>query len=158
MALNKCYMTLGYLKLYFILLSRLFDVWGGHYALALQVMAFGSTPLKTYLPDGDIDLTVITSQNDVAYLVSSVCSILEEQICDSSPIKNVQVVDARVVLKSNFCYIWFKNLTGLKNWVRSAHASFTVGFPVRAILDRCTYLLFIHLSLLPSPSKFRPCI
>lgn len=70
-------------------------------------MALGSTPLKTYLPDGDIDLTVITSRPDVEYLASSVCSILEEQIYDGSLIKDVQFVDARVVLKSNFCYIWF---------------------------------------------------
>ncbi|XP_071934397.1 uncharacterized protein [Coffea arabica] len=81
-------------------------------------MAFGSTPLKTYLPDGDIDLTVITSQNDVAYLVSSVCSILEEQICDSSPIKNVQVVDARVkIVKCWVQHMWvdisFNQVAGL---------------------------------------------
>lgn len=31
--------------------------------VSLQVFSFGSVPLKTYLPDGDIDLTVITKQN-----------------------------------------------------------------------------------------------
>ncbi|KAJ4905127.1 PAP/OAS1 substrate-binding domain superfamily [Raphanus sativus] len=29
----------------------------------IEVFSFGSVPLKTYLPDGDIDLTVITKQN-----------------------------------------------------------------------------------------------
>lgn len=126
------------------------------FALNDKVMALGSTPLKTYLPDGDIDLTVITSRPDVEYLASSVCSILEEQIYDGSLIKDVQFVDARVVLKSNFCYIWFKNLTGFKICGRSALASFTAGFPVDAILNCCTYLFSIHLSLLPPPVSSLP--
>lgn len=43
----------------------------------LQVLPFGSVPLKTYLPDGDIDLTVVSNQNNEERIAGDICNILE---------------------------------------------------------------------------------
>lgn len=98
-------MTLAYLEfcfihcLYILLYKEIFI----YHGLALQVMAFGSTPLKTYLPDGDIDLTVLTSRTDVECLASSICSVLEVQSYYGSPIMDVQYVNAQVLTSPIFC-------------------------------------------------------
>ncbi|KAL6131699.1 hypothetical protein ACLB2K_070073 [Fragaria x ananassa] len=42
-----------------------------------EVLSFGSTPLKTYIPDGDIDLTVICHRNREDELAGDVCGLLE---------------------------------------------------------------------------------
>lgn len=58
---------------------------------------FGSVPLKTYLPDGDIDLTVLSHQNVEEDLARFVCKILENEDQDSKfEIKDVQYVPAQV--------------------------------------------------------------
>ncbi|GAY40579.1 hypothetical protein CUMW_053040 [Citrus unshiu] len=61
------------------------------------VFPFGSVPLKTYLPDGDIDLTVLGHQNVEEDLARFVCKILENEDQDSVfEIKDVQYVPAQV--------------------------------------------------------------
>ena len=86
----------------------------------LQVFSFGSVPLKTYLPDGDIDMTVITKQNmehkffekmyntlkseegkpefdvtDVKYIPAQVCFLLVSALlCTKNAPENILV---------NFC-------------------------------------------------------
>jgi DNA polymerase sigma len=48
--------------------------------LGFQVFTFGSVPLKTYLPDGDIDLTAFSEhQNLKDTWAKEVCSVLESE-------------------------------------------------------------------------------
>ncbi|XP_042402577.1 uncharacterized protein LOC121992343 isoform X2 [Zingiber officinale] len=44
-----------------------------------RVFPFGSVPLKTYLPDGDIDLTALGAPNNKDMLASELCSVLGEE-------------------------------------------------------------------------------
>ncbi|XP_028961799.2 uncharacterized protein [Malus domestica] len=66
--------------------------------LALQVFSFGSVPLKTYLPDGDIDLTALCLPNLVDMLALKICAILEDHQPQDSKfqIKDVCYVRAQV--------------------------------------------------------------
>ncbi|XP_044462258.1 uncharacterized protein LOC123193376 isoform X3 [Mangifera indica] len=62
-----------------------------------QAFLFGSVPLKTYLPDGDIDLTVVSHQNAEVELARDVCRILESEELDSEfRVNDVQYVCAQV--------------------------------------------------------------
>ncbi|XP_038705345.1 uncharacterized protein LOC120001093 isoform X2 [Tripterygium wilfordii] len=63
----------------------------------IELVPFGSVPFKTYLPDGDIDLTAITHPNTEADLAKDVCTILEAELPDPMfRIRNVQYVCAQV--------------------------------------------------------------
>lgn len=56
-------------------------------------------PLKTYLPDGDIDLTVICSANLENVVASAVRVVLKEQeVNGAAPfeVKDVHYIDAEV--------------------------------------------------------------
>ncbi|VVA18521.1 PREDICTED: PAP/OAS1 substrate-binding domain [Prunus dulcis] len=67
----------------------------GHFGT--EVFSFGSVPLKTYLPDGDIDLTAICHQNAEEELAIAVCGVLESQPKDSLfQFKDVRYVRAQV--------------------------------------------------------------
>lgn len=61
-----------------------------------QVFPFGSAPLKTYLPDGDIDLTIICQQNMEEDLARSLCSILKGEEGSEFQVKDVQYIHAQV--------------------------------------------------------------
>ncbi|KAL8141040.1 hypothetical protein V2J09_007061 [Rumex salicifolius] len=66
-----------------------------------EVFPFGSVPLKTYLPDGDIDLTVFGSSGLEEPLANVVTSILDAE--DQNPsaeciVKDVQYIPAEVKL------------------------------------------------------------
>ncbi|KAJ1264690.1 hypothetical protein BS78_08G019800 [Paspalum vaginatum] len=66
-----------------------------------QVFPFGSVPLKTYLPDGDIDLTAFGPAISDENLANEVCAILksEERRRDSEfEVKDVQYIHAEVKL------------------------------------------------------------
>lgn len=63
---------------------------------SVQVLSFGSVPLKTYLPDGDIDLTVFSYQNLVEDLAKEVCSKLKCEEDSEFQVKDVQYVHAQV--------------------------------------------------------------
>ncbi|CAI0560561.1 unnamed protein product [Linum tenue] len=63
----------------------------------LQVFAFGSVPLKTYLPDGDIDLTVLTHQSIEEGLAKGISDILQGHEHDPMfDVKSVQYIEAQV--------------------------------------------------------------
>ncbi|CAN1303327.1 hypothetical protein LINPERPRIM_LOCUS25802 [Linum perenne] len=67
----------------------------------LQVLPFGSVPLKTYLPDGDIDLTAFGGLNMEESLANDVQSILEMEDQNSAAefvVKDVQLIRAEVKL------------------------------------------------------------
>ncbi|CAI0431348.1 unnamed protein product [Linum tenue] len=60
----------------------------------LQVFAFGSVPLKTYLPDGDIDLTILSHQNTEEGMAEGVSDILQGHEHDPKfDVKNVQYIE-----------------------------------------------------------------
>ncbi|THU59751.1 hypothetical protein C4D60_Mb07t05370 [Musa balbisiana] len=69
--------------------------------ISSDVFPFGSVPLKTYLPDGDIDLTALGFPNTEDALANKVCSVLgeEEQNKDAEfEVKDVQLIRAEVKL------------------------------------------------------------
>ncbi|XP_044509444.1 uncharacterized protein LOC123228201 isoform X3 [Mangifera indica] len=65
--------------------------------MLIKVFPFGSVPLKTYLPDGDIDLTVVSHQNVEEDLANDVCRVFESEELDSEfQVNDVQYVRAQV--------------------------------------------------------------
>ncbi|XP_024981010.1 uncharacterized protein LOC112517871 [Cynara cardunculus var. scolymus] len=70
-------------------------------SVGVEVFPYGSVPLKTYLPDGDIDLTVLSVPNMEDVLPQEVLSVLqsEEQKENTEfELKDVQFIDAEVKL------------------------------------------------------------
>ncbi|MFS7896411.1 putative Nucleotidyltransferase superfamily [Helianthus anomalus] len=64
-----------------------------------MVFAYGSVPLKTYLPDGDIDLSVVGART--RSLIKEIASLLESEEKNSSAefvVKDVQLIGAQVKL------------------------------------------------------------
>lgn len=70
----------------------------------IRVFPFGSVPLKTYLPDGDIDLSAL-SNCDEEVLSSTVCSVLQNEATMNTQVqvKDVQCVPAQVKVVK--CYV-----------------------------------------------------
>ncbi|XP_024017897.1 uncharacterized protein LOC21404798 [Morus notabilis] len=69
--------------------------------LGCEVFPFGSVPLKTYLPDGDIDLTAFGGLNIEEALANDVCSVLEREEQNKAAefvVKDVQLIRAEVKL------------------------------------------------------------
>lgn len=69
--------------------------------LGCEVYPFGSVPLKTYLPDGDIDLTAFGALNVEEALAGEVCSVLEREDQNGAGpfiVKDVQLIRAEVKL------------------------------------------------------------
>ncbi|PIA32502.1 hypothetical protein AQUCO_04500247v1 [Aquilegia coerulea] len=64
------------------------------------VLPFGSVPLNTYLPDGDIDLTALSSQNveDVAKGMEAILRHEQQNITSAYEVKDVQYICAQVQL------------------------------------------------------------
>nr|GMD15734.1 uncharacterized protein LOC109173649 [Ipomoea batatas] len=70
-------------------------------SLACEVFPYGSVPLKTYLPDGDIDLTALTAPNTEEFLVHDVLALLREEEKKENveyEVKDTQFIDAEVKL------------------------------------------------------------
>ncbi|KAK8575727.1 hypothetical protein V6N13_033016 [Hibiscus sabdariffa] len=62
-----------------------------------EVFPFGSVPLKTFLPDGDIDLTALSHPNMEENLAKYICSILQDKQQNSEFIvQDVQYIRAQV--------------------------------------------------------------
>lgn len=64
-----------------------------------QAVSYGSVPLKTYLPDGDIDLTLLKGPNAEESLANDVLSLLEEEEKNQNAeyqVKDTQFIDAEV--------------------------------------------------------------
>ncbi|GMY25673.1 hypothetical protein FCV25MIE_20915 [Fagus crenata] len=69
--------------------------------LGCEVFPFGSVPLRTYLPDGDIDLTAFGGLNIEEALAGDVCSVLEREDQNRAAefvVKDVQLIRAEVKL------------------------------------------------------------
>ncbi|KAI7984220.1 hypothetical protein LOK49_LG15G01118 [Camellia lanceoleosa] len=70
-------------------------------SLGFEVFPYGSVPLKTYLPDGDIDLTALSSPTVEETLARDVLAVLqgEEQNGNAEyEVKDTQFIDAEVKL------------------------------------------------------------
>ncbi|XP_054818603.1 uncharacterized protein LOC129318086 isoform X2 [Prosopis cineraria] len=71
------------------------------FGVGYEVFPYGSVPLKTYLPDGDIDLTALSGQNIEDALVSDIHAVLRgEEINEAAEyeVKDVRFIDAEVKL------------------------------------------------------------
>ncbi|KAJ9543377.1 hypothetical protein OSB04_023084 [Centaurea solstitialis] len=69
--------------------------------LRLEVFPYGSVPLKTYLPDGDIDLTLLSTPNVDEILPREVLRVLQEEEKNKTgefEVKDTQFIDAEVKL------------------------------------------------------------
>ncbi|GJN07939.1 hypothetical protein PR202_ga25815 [Eleusine coracana subsp. coracana] len=69
---------------------------------ALGVFAYGSVPLKTYLPDGDIDLTILGNTSHDSTLVNDVYCVLdsEDQNNDTEfEVKDLDQINAEVLYR-----------------------------------------------------------
>ncbi|KAJ8753802.1 hypothetical protein K2173_000056 [Erythroxylum novogranatense] len=70
-------------------------------SVGCEVFPFGSVPLKTYLPDGDIDLTAFGGINLEEAMAHDVCSVLESEDHNRDAefvVKDVQLIRAEVKL------------------------------------------------------------
>ncbi|KAK8977619.1 hypothetical protein V6N11_013404 [Hibiscus sabdariffa] len=62
-----------------------------------EVFPFGSVPLKTFLPDGDIDLTALSHRNMEENLARYICNILQDNQSSSEfVVQDVQYIRAQV--------------------------------------------------------------
>ncbi|KAF9661415.1 hypothetical protein SADUNF_Sadunf19G0066300 [Salix dunnii] len=84
----------------------------------VEVFPFGSVPLKTYLPDGDIDLMVLSHQSMEEELARDVCTLLQcEELDPEFQVNDVQYIHAQVKLvkcsvKNITVDISFNQMTG----------------------------------------------
>lgn len=78
--------------------------------LSIQVFSFGSVPLKTYLPDGDIDLTVLTKQNMEDKFFEKLYDMLKSEEGESEfHVTDVQFIPAQVCLfRFGFGFAFFR--------------------------------------------------
>jgi len=58
----------------------------------LQVFPFGSVPLKTYLPHGDVDLTVVSHYDTGQDLASDIHNLLQMEMTSNTEIQVRDVV------------------------------------------------------------------
>lgn len=76
-----------------------------------QVCTFGSVPLKTYLPDGDIDVTAFShDQNLKDTWANQVRDMLENEEKNQNAefhVKEVQYIHAEVCSSLNLQFIYF---------------------------------------------------
>jgi hypothetical protein len=82
-------------------------------SLSLQVFTFGSVPLKTYLPDGDIDVTAFSNSEELkeiwANLVRDALEREEKSENAEFHVKEVQYIQAEVlypVIISECFFFW----------------------------------------------------
>ncbi|KAJ8561489.1 hypothetical protein K7X08_037222 [Anisodus acutangulus] len=71
------------------------------HSLGCEVFPYGSVPLKTYLPDGDIDLTALSSNYSEETLARDVLAVLQEEENRENAefdVKDTQFIDAEVKL------------------------------------------------------------
>ena len=77
--------------------------------MVVQVFPFGSVPLKTYLPDGDIDLTALGGSNVEEALASDVCSVLNSEDQNGAAefvVKDVQLIRAEVLITNIILFLF----------------------------------------------------
>ena len=97
--------ALVFFKFFALILSVQLSSWldvlhGELISLSLQVFTFGSVPLKTYLPDGDIDVTAFSNSEELkeiwANLVRDALEREEKSENAEFHVKEVQYIQAEV--------------------------------------------------------------
>ncbi len=122
------------------MLERLLQVEFVDLCLFLQVFPYGSVPLKTYLPDGDIDLTALSCPNIEDALVSDVHAVLrgeEHNEAARFEVRDVHCIDAEVP-PSLSAFVFFESKFFLGGF---AHMSLCMW---AGIFMRC-YLILLKL-------------
>ncbi|KAF9619868.1 hypothetical protein IFM89_009650 [Coptis chinensis] len=103
--------------------------------LVIQVLPFGSVPLKTYLPDGDIDLTALSRQN-VGDVANNVLAVLEREQQNPAAVLEVQDIQyisaaevklVKCIVQSLVIDISFNQYGGLSTLCFLEQADFVVG-------------------------------
>ncbi|XP_062173239.1 uncharacterized protein LOC133878671 [Alnus glutinosa] len=84
-----------------------------------KVLPYGSVPLKTYLPDGDIDLTAVSCPNIENSLVSDVLAVLRREEHNEAPpyeVKDVHCIDAEVDRLVGKDHLFKRSIILIKAW------------------------------------------
>ncbi|KAL8144512.1 hypothetical protein V2J09_017544 [Rumex salicifolius] len=83
----------------------------------IRVFPVGSVPLKTYLPDGDIDLTVVC-HHDEELMLSVFYSLLENEEMTNTEIqvRNVQYIPAQVDQLLGKDHLFKRSVILIKSW------------------------------------------
>lgn len=103
---------------------------------SFQVFPYGSVPLKTYLPDGDIDLTAFSHGNANDALVSDVYAVLrgeEHNEAAKYKVKDVHCIDAEVL--PGLIFTLELQSIGLRK--------FSILHSIRVAIIECMYALVI---------------
>ncbi|KAL1207921.1 hypothetical protein V5N11_034216 [Cardamine amara subsp. amara] len=83
----------------------------------IEVFSFGSVPLKTYLPDGDIDLTVLTKQNMDDDFYGQLCNMLQSEERESEFLAtDVQFIPAQVDQLFGRDHLFKRSIILIKAW------------------------------------------
>jgi hypothetical protein len=83
------------------------------YYHTIQVFAFGSVPLRTYLPDGDVDITVLGNTWLNSTFIDDVRSMLEseQENCDAEfKLTGLHFINAEVQCIFLFVHLMFNPL------------------------------------------------
>lgn len=78
------------------------------------MVAFGSVPLKTFLPDGDVDLTALSDSAVGDTLINNVRRILESEesnIDAELEVKDVKFIEAEVFMSFPYYFLICLNNT-----------------------------------------------
>ncbi|RWW17630.1 hypothetical protein GW17_00018437 [Ensete ventricosum] len=97
----------------------------------LQVFPFGSVPLKTYLPDGDIDLTALSFPNSEDALANDVRSVLQSEEQNKGAefeVKDVQYINAEVFHSSGILFLDYYSKFDWDNYCVSLQGPIPVSF------------------------------
>jgi DNA polymerase sigma len=74
----------------------------------MQVYAFGSVPLKTYLPDGDVDVTILTNTPEDSAFIDDVYRLLSSEANNDDAqftVKKLEIIHAKVH------FLWYISAT-----------------------------------------------
>ncbi|XVE90979.1 hypothetical protein DITRI_Ditri20bG0118800 [Diplodiscus trichospermus] len=83
----------------------------------IEVFPFGSVPLKTFLPDGDIDITALSHQNLEEDLARCIFNILQNEQQDSEfLVQDVQYIHAQVDQFVGKDHLFKRSIILIKAW------------------------------------------
>lgn len=105
---------------------------------------YGSVPLKTYLPDGDIDLTAVSCPNIEDSLVSDVHAVLRgEEHNEAAPyeVKDVHCIDAEVLSTLSTLILFYFYFFCVVDWLVSLRMWVEIFMPCNPILLKLKFSL-----------------
>ncbi|KAL0919527.1 hypothetical protein M5K25_011625 [Dendrobium thyrsiflorum] len=90
-----------------------------HKLIGIDIFPFGSFPLRTYLPNGDIDLTAIGFPSSEEALSYDVLAVLEREVHNKDPefeLKNVRYINAEVDRFIGKDHLFKRSVLLIKAW------------------------------------------